>query len=155
MGNGGKWERRICQVVCYRFLCCLSFVLLLLSRSRERSIPALIKPKSAEGFAPRIQGFAVLVVLKHDLTRARGGARIQHGDCHPLWTPPATPFLSLLEVDFAPAASRGRAVTPRALCLLVRRAPERLPAAAGTLRSFAVGWLFCLPLEGKVARRKP
>ena len=43
--------------------------------------------------------------------RARGGVRLLPMDCHPLWTPPFAPILTLHGVDFAPIASRGRAIS--------------------------------------------
>ena len=42
--------------------------------------------RAAKGFAPSMQALTALVVLKHDLTRARGGVRLLPMDCHLTFT---------------------------------------------------------------------
>ena len=58
----------VCPFV-YRLSCCLFF----LNPEKEAYRP-LSATRAAKGFAPSMQALTALVVLKHDLTRARGGS---------------------------------------------------------------------------------
>ena len=71
----------------------LSFLLFVVFRAassfslpRKKQYRPLSDARSAKGFAPSMQALTALVVLKHDLMRARGDARISTIDCHLTFT---------------------------------------------------------------------